>query len=173
MQGILSLSSVFITFRIYDCKQRASLGLRSDKGTLKRVKRARFSKREVMNFIQIVRSFDVPVNSAASLGSISRHSGTHRAQRVRERGEKERGGSEEGPPTGREERRRRRGRRRRHREDTREAGHCTGERVRTLGRGSRPPSARSSWGFCAISRSKFDSPPGELAMAAGKSGVGI
>ena len=46
-----------------------------------------------MNFIQIVRSFDVPVNSAASLGSISRHSGTHRAQRVRERGEKERGGA--------------------------------------------------------------------------------
>ena len=64
--------------------------------------------------------------------------------------ERERG-SEEGPPTGREERRRRRGRRR-HREDTRETGHCTGERVRTLGRGSRPPSARSWWGFCAISR---------------------
>ena len=36
--------------------------------------------------------------------------------------------------------------------DTRGTGHCTGERVRTLGRGSRPPSARSSWGFCAISR---------------------
>ena len=38
------------------------------------------------------------------------------------------------------------------REDTRGTGHCTGERVRTLGRGSRRPSARSSWGFCAISR---------------------